>query len=62
MNTPQARLVYMPNTKATPPQGPASVGPSDWQSYFENPETQELIVRDICRSLGLEETPGPQAA
>ena len=52
----------MPNTKATPPQGPASVGPSDWQSYFENPETQELIVRDICRSLGLEETPGPQAA
>jgi hypothetical protein len=28
---------------------------TDWQRYLERPETSRLLLRDLCRNLGLED-------
>jgi hypothetical protein len=28
---------------------------TDWQKYLERPETTRLVLRDLCRNLGLDD-------
>jgi hypothetical protein len=53
----------MPNVRRPgPAREPASSrarSKTDWQRYLERPETSRLLLRDLCRNLGLEDARSP---